>query len=67
MVLTSRYDASTPYEGARHVAAQLPGSALVVHDGMGHGASTRTECTRDLLYRYLADTTLPPDGTHCPA
>lgn len=67
MVLTSRYDPATPYQGARHVAAQLPRSVLVTYDGMGHGAATRSACTRRLVYRYLSDTTLPEPGTRCPA
>ena len=67
MVLTSRYDPSTPSEGARRVAAQLPGSALVTYDGMGHGATTRTPCTADLVYRYLSERTSPAPDTHCPA
>jgi pimeloyl-ACP methyl ester carboxylesterase len=67
MVLTSRYDPATPYQGARHVAEQLPESVLVVYDGMGHGAATRTACTRDHVRRYFTDATLPEPGTRCPA
>jgi pimeloyl-ACP methyl ester carboxylesterase len=67
MVMNSRYDASTPYEGARRVATQLDGAVLVTYDGMGHGAATRSDCTKDLTYRYLTERTLPPAGTHCPA
>ncbi|TDV53926.1 alpha/beta hydrolase [Actinophytocola oryzae] len=65
MVLNSRYDAATPYQGARHVAEQLPGSVLVTYDGMGHGAATRSACTRDVVVRYFGDTRLPEPGTHC--
>lgn len=65
MVLNSRYDPSTPYEGARRVVAQLPGSVLVTYDGMGHGAATRTPCTADLVYRYFSERTLPEPDTHC--
>jgi pimeloyl-ACP methyl ester carboxylesterase len=67
LVLNSRYDASTPYQGARRVAGQLDGSTLVTYDGLGHGAATRTDCTSDLVYRYLTERQLPPHGTHCPA
>ena len=67
MVLNSRYDVSTPYQGARHVARQLPGSVLVTYDGMGHGAATRTACTRDHVLRYFTRTVRPGPGTHCPA
>jgi pimeloyl-ACP methyl ester carboxylesterase len=67
MVLNSRYDAATPWQGARHVAEQLPRSVLVTYDGMGHGASTRSPCSRDLVTRYFTDTALPAHDTHCPA
>jgi pimeloyl-ACP methyl ester carboxylesterase len=66
MVLSSRYDPSTPYQGARRVAAQLPGSVLVTYDGLGHGAATRGTCTMDLVRRYLVERDLPAPGTHCP-
>ncbi|GLY97927.1 alpha/beta hydrolase [Actinoplanes sp. NBRC 103695] len=67
MVINSRFDPPTPYEGAQRVAAQLGRATLVTYDGMGHGAANRTDCTRGLVLRYLVDTTLPPAGTHCPA
>jgi pimeloyl-ACP methyl ester carboxylesterase len=65
MVMNSRYDAATPHEGARRVAAQLDGSTLVTYDGMGHGAATRSTCTKTLTYRYLTTRALPPPDTHC--
>lgn len=67
LVMNARVDAATPLEGARHVAAQLPGAVLVTWNGMGHGAATRTACTREHVVRYVTDTTLPRPGTHCPA
>ncbi|MBN6039770.1 alpha/beta fold hydrolase [Amycolatopsis sp. 195334CR] len=65
MVLNSRYDASTPHQGAQHVAAQLPGSVLVTHEGMGHGAATRSECTKTLVHQYFSETELPEVDTSC--
>ena len=67
MVMNARYDVSTPYQGAQRVAAQLNDAVLVTYDGMGHGAATRTQCTRDLAYRYLTGRQLPARGTHCPS
>jgi hypothetical protein len=64
MVLNSRYDVSTPYQGAQHVAAQLPG-VMVTYDGMGHGAVTRGRCAAGLVYHYLSERRLPPPDTHC--
>lgn len=66
LLLNSRYDPSTPHQGARHVADQLPGSVLVTYDGMGHGVATRTPCAADLVHRYLTERRLPPPDTHCP-
>jgi pimeloyl-ACP methyl ester carboxylesterase len=67
LVMNSRYDASTPYEGARRVADQIDGAVLVTYDGMGHGAATRTDCTRAAMSRYLIDRLLPGPETHCPS
>jgi pimeloyl-ACP methyl ester carboxylesterase len=67
MVMNSRFDASTPHAGARRVADQLDGSVLVTYEGMGHGAAPRSDCTKDLLYRYLAERELPASDTRCPA
>jgi pimeloyl-ACP methyl ester carboxylesterase len=67
MVMNSRYDASTPHEGARRVVEQLDRAVLVTYDGMGHGAANRGDCTRNLLYRYLTERRLPAPDTHCPA
>ncbi|WP_165436335.1 alpha/beta hydrolase [Amycolatopsis suaedae] len=67
LVLNARYDASTPHAGAVRVARQLPRATLLTYDGMGHGAATRTPCTRDAVLRYLTDRVLPSPGAHCPA
>jgi pimeloyl-ACP methyl ester carboxylesterase len=67
MVINSRFDPPTPYQGAQRVAAQLDRATLVTYDGLGHGAANRSDCTRDLVRRYLVETALPPAGTHCPA
>lgn len=67
MVMNSRYDASTPHDGARRVAEQLDRSVLVTFDGMGHGTATRGECIGNLMYRYLTERRLPAPDTHCPA
>ena len=67
MVINSRFDPPTPYEGAQRVAGQLGRATLVTYDGMGHGAANRTGCTRGLVLRYLVETVPPPAGTHCPA
>ncbi|QWF84759.1 alpha/beta hydrolase [Amycolatopsis sp. CA-230715] len=67
LVTNSRYDDSTPHAGAARIAAQLPGSAFVTYDGMGHGAAVRGRCMRDVVTAYLTLGSTPPPGLHCPA
>ncbi|WP_083661653.1 alpha/beta hydrolase [Actinophytocola xanthii] len=66
LLLNSRYDPSTPYQGARRVADQLPEAVLVVHDGFGHGVANRVDCTRRAFTRYLLERALPPHDLRCP-
>ncbi|GAA1953962.1 alpha/beta hydrolase [Amycolatopsis minnesotensis] len=67
LVTNSRYDDSTPHDGAARVAAQITGSTLVTYDGMGHGAAVRGQCMRDVVTAYFTRGTTPPPGLHCPA
>ncbi|GAA2689369.1 MULTISPECIES: alpha/beta hydrolase [Actinosynnema] len=67
LLLNARHDPSTPHEGARNVADQLPGSVLVTHEGLGHGVATRTPCAVDAVHRYLTERVLPQRDAHCPA
>lgn len=67
LVTNSRYDDSTPHAGAARVAAQLPGSAFVTYDGMGHGAAVRGQCMREVVTAYFVHRATPPSGLHCPA
>lgn len=67
MVTNSRYDESTPHEGAERVAAQLGNAMLLTYDGLGHGAAIRGRCMREHVTGYLVGATLPAPGTHCPA
>ncbi|WP_165912879.1 alpha/beta hydrolase [Tamaricihabitans halophyticus] len=67
VVLNSRFDASTPHEGAANVAEQLASGVLVTYEGMGHGAANRTVCVTNVLDEYYLNLAAPRDGTSCPA
>jgi pimeloyl-ACP methyl ester carboxylesterase len=58
-------DGATPYAVAERVAATLPGSVLLTHDGLGHTASTGDPCVADAVRRALLDRELPPPGAVC--
>ena len=67
LVTNSRYDDSTPLEGAERVAQQIGNATLVTYDGIGHGAATRGQCMRDVIASYFLDRVVPKPNTHCPA
>ncbi|MEU6717778.1 alpha/beta fold hydrolase [Nonomuraea sp. NPDC046802] len=47
------------------VLAQVPGSAVIHHDGPGHTLYIDNPCARDHIDRYFTDRTLPPKQTQC--
>jgi pimeloyl-ACP methyl ester carboxylesterase len=68
LLINAVHDPRTPYQWARHVAAELGGSGrLVTYLGAGHGSYLSNACTIAVVDRYLIDRTLPPPGTSCPA
>ena len=67
LMTNSRWDVATPYEWAKHLAAQLPSATLLTYDGVGHADYFRSPCARAAIDTYLVDLVTPPAGTHCPA
>lgn len=66
LIVHGTLDTSTPVEGARTVAAQLPGSALLTAEA-GHAVYLRgNRCVQDRVHRFVDDGTLPPPDTACP-
>ncbi|SDL79255.1 alpha/beta hydrolase [Tessaracoccus oleiagri] len=66
LVIGGTGDSATPYEQAVRMAEQLEPATLLTYDGPGHGAVTGpSECVADAVDRYLADGTLPDEGTRC--
>ncbi|SHE51737.1 alpha/beta hydrolase [Streptoalloteichus hindustanus] len=66
LVLGSNGDVATPLLGAKAVAEQLPGSAVLVLDADEHGTyGGLSTCVDTAVERYLVDGALPPSGTTC--
>jgi pimeloyl-ACP methyl ester carboxylesterase len=66
LIVSNTIDPVTPLWAARQVAEGFPGSGLLVQDAVGHASiSAASKCTRGHFDRYLADATLPPEGTVC--
>lgn len=67
LIIAGAADSLTPLPLAQELHAALPGSSLVVSQHYGHGALIFAgACVGQAIGRYLADLTLPPDGTVCP-
>ncbi|MGW0431699.1 alpha/beta fold hydrolase, partial [Micromonospora sp. NPDC003197] len=67
LMLTSRYDPSTPYEWTM-TAAQQSGVRVLQYDGWGHGVYFKgSACSIAATDNYLITTRLPAAGAHCPA
>ncbi len=64
LVVATTGDPATPPDGAERVAARLEGS-LLIYEGEGHVALGSSTCATDVIRAYLADLTLPPEGTRC--
>ncbi|MEV4176679.1 alpha/beta hydrolase [Nonomuraea sp. NPDC049709] len=68
LILQSRYDAATPYEGALNMAERFPRARMVLDGGGNHGVSlTGSQCMDGHLAAYLRDGKLPGRGAKCAA
>ncbi|MFE3453067.1 alpha/beta hydrolase [Nonomuraea sp. NPDC059194] len=66
LMLQSRRDAATPYQGALNLRRRLPGARMVVEPGGNHGTSLAgNACVDRHLARYLEDGTVPATDTTC--
>ncbi|MEV0829881.1 alpha/beta hydrolase [Nonomuraea rubra] len=68
LMLQSRHDAATPYQGALQMARLFPRSRMVLERGGNHGVSLAgNKCLDGHLAAYLRDGTLPRRDTTCAA
>ena len=66
LVVGTKFDPATRYEGARTVAGLLPNSRLLTVRGWGHTSGGLSVCADEVVARYVVDGALPPVGTVCP-
>lgn len=66
LVLSTRFDPSTPLEGAQRAHAALPGSSLVTVEGVGHTTLFTSSCAGAILEDFFLTGNLAPNGTSCP-
>ena len=65
LVVGTRYDPATRYQGAVKVARTLPGARLLSLDGYGHTSIQASSCVDGYTADYLVSGALPPAGTVC--
>ncbi|MGW5714735.1 alpha/beta hydrolase [Amycolatopsis sp. NPDC003865] len=68
LLLSSRYDPTTPYAWAVNAHRQAPANTtLLTYEGSGHGAYRRTGCTLAAVDQYLLTLKTPHHDFSCPA
>jgi pimeloyl-ACP methyl ester carboxylesterase len=68
LVIGGLHDSLTPSVFAEELAQTLGGSRLLLSDHYGHSVTSNGgACAGLALRRYLAELTLPDEGTTCPA
>lgn len=67
LFLGSRLDPATPLRGTVQAARAHAGARVVVQNSTGHCAtlSAPSECTKDMVGAYMANGTMPDEGTVC--
>jgi pimeloyl-ACP methyl ester carboxylesterase len=67
LIVGTRFDPATRYEGAVTLSHLLPNSSLLTVDGWGHTSLFVSACSNAAVARYLVDGVTPAPGTVCPA
>lgn len=61
-------DPVTPLSAAKKMTARFGGARLLQQNSVGHASvSAASKCTAETVQKYLADATLPEEGTICEA
>jgi pimeloyl-ACP methyl ester carboxylesterase len=66
LIVGTRFDPATRYEGAVTLAGLLPNSSLLTVDGWGHTSLFISSCSDAAIADYLVDLVTPAPGTVCP-
>ncbi|KAF4422169.1 general amino acid permease [Fusarium acutatum] len=67
LLVNGKYDPVTPLGNAQKISARFPGSQVVVHEGVGHGAlfGHYSSCTEGIVASYFINGELPLKETTC--
>jgi pimeloyl-ACP methyl ester carboxylesterase len=65
LIVGTRFDPATPFQGAVTLARLLPRSRLLTLDGWGHTSEGKSSCVNAHIDRYLLTAHLPQPGTVC--
>jgi pimeloyl-ACP methyl ester carboxylesterase len=66
LVVSTRFDPATPYEGAVATAARFPGARLLTVNGYGHTSSAMpSACVQRSVAYYLLTQRPPKSGAYC--
>ncbi len=65
LVVSTRFDPATRYEGAAIVDELLPNSVLLTVNGWGHTTPFLSACADEAVSQYLLDGTTPAPSTEC--
>ena len=65
LVVGTRWDPATNYEGAVAAARLLPNSRLLSNDNWGHTSYGSSQCVTDAVDTYLLTQKVPARGTLC--
>ncbi|HEU4321748.1 MAG TPA: alpha/beta hydrolase [Roseiflexaceae bacterium] len=65
LVVGTRYDPATRYEGAQVLAGLLPNSSLLTVEGWGHTSLFLSQCADTAVSNYLLTSVPPASGTVC--
>lgn len=67
LIVSGVTDPETPINSGQRLSQALPGSRLLVWQGMGHTAFTSSPCVARKAGRYLVSGRLPKVGAVCPS
>jgi hypothetical protein len=67
LIVGTRFDPATRYEGAVTLAGLLPNSSLLTVNGWGHTSLFISSCSDQAVAAYLVDLATPAPRTVCPA
>ncbi|NED96901.1 alpha/beta hydrolase [Phytoactinopolyspora alkaliphila] len=65
LVIGTRFDPATPYEGTEPYAAHFPDARIVTVEGYGHTVLGKSSCADETISEYLVELSAPADGSTC--